>query len=301
MSIDDHGLTSGFLARQLLELHPGDQWATYLELPNGTGGTKARTIDLYALHLWPSERFRSIAYELKISRADFRRELDDPTKRAPWEKLASEGWYVAPAGVIPMAEVPERWGLMEWTGRAWRRPKRAQQRVIEAWPPSFVASLARRSCDPKPPEPLAAWDFLGRRITAEDLVRLADKLEAHRRRQGIELPARPREPRPTLEPWEFDQAKARREQVATLGELARAVNHAMGRRWGTPTAAEFTTWWETARTAGSSPETNDQLREARRLVTLALEALDPGEAAEARAERENSLIPNRYARSPNHR
>jgi hypothetical protein len=244
---------AALLVRLLEEHHKGDEWATYKELADGTGSHKGRTIDFYALHLWPSKGYQSFAYELKVSRNDFRRELDDPTKRAPWEKLATECWYVAPSGVIPVAEVPEGWGLMEWTGEAWRRPRRALQRKIENFPMSFSASLARRS-SVKPVEPLEAWQWLGQPIGSEKLMRLAEKLGSRA----------PRPSPPTRFPWEEDRSE----------NLARAVREKMG-GWTIPTAEEFNLW--ASKSAGGSPEMNRKLRLAHENIkeAMRLAGVDP--------------------------
>lgn len=280
-------VTSDFLIRQLLEVHRGDEWATFRELANGTGSHKSRQIDLYAINLWPSNGFQSLAYEVKVDRADFRRELDDPTKRAPWDILASEGWYVAPAGVIPVAEVPEGWGLMEWTGTGWKRPRRAHQRKLETFPATFTVALARRIADPKPVEPLGAWDFLGRRITAADLVRLADKLatvqERRARRNRVTFEDRDAHA-PGAEDYVIQERARVRADSRRLGGLAAAVRHLCGRQ--VETAEAFTAWHaRLAPTAAlASPDLVDELRDARHLITLALGRLDPGEAAETAAE-----------------
>jgi len=61
----------------------------------------------------------SILVECKVSRADFRRD-----ERKVWRHggraMGSERWYFAPAGMIPLAELPAGWGLLEWTGRVMR-------------------------------------------------------------------------------------------------------------------------------------------------------------------------------------
>lgn len=176
-------VTSVRVLRHLQELHKAPEWASWAELANGTGSHKSRSIDLFALNCYPSKRFMAVAYEIKVSRADFRRELDDPTKRAPWEAVAMETWFAAPAGVIPAAEVPDGWGLIELrdTG-TWARTIRARQREQPtSWPVEFVAAVARRASDPAP-EPLAAYEVLGRKVTIEHLKRLAMALHGRDRR-----------------------------------------------------------------------------------------------------------------------
>jgi len=196
------------------------EWGVFTELADGTGAMKRRTIDVFAIHLWPSKQFRSAAYEVKIDRADFRRELDDPSKRAPWEKLASECWFVAPAGVIPVEEVPEGWGLLEATkGGKLRRKKAARQHQIESYPPVFVASMARRSCIQEQAEPIEAWSLAGRKLTIAGLLSLARKLGAYRTKR-----------REMLELRELDaQADQRRREIAERhGALLAAVKQRFG-------------------------------------------------------------------------
>jgi len=223
--------------RALQALHPEPEWATFPELADGTGGRKVRTIDLFALNLWPSKGYRAVAYEVKISRSDFRRELDDPTKRAPWERLAHETWIAAPAGVVPVAEVPEGWGLIEiQEGGKVRRPRRALQRQPpEAWPRSFTASLARRSAEP--PAPLEAWELLGRKVTVDHLVKIAEALI--RKRPELLDRHRTRE-RPTREAWELEHARRQAEHHRQVGELAGAVRRLCGRQ--VQDAATFAAW-----------------------------------------------------------
>jgi hypothetical protein len=71
-----------------------------------------RRIDALAVRCWSTGRgFERIAFEVKVSRADFRNETEE--KRAPAEAVAHMCTYVAPAGVIPVVELPPGWGLIE--------------------------------------------------------------------------------------------------------------------------------------------------------------------------------------------
>jgi hypothetical protein len=185
---------------------------------------KGRTIDFYALNLWPSKAYLSAAYEVKVSRADFRRELDNPGKRAPWEKRASECWFAAPVGIIPLEEVPEGWGLLELGSNGFRAARRATQRKIESFTPDFVAAMARRVQDKPPAEPLLAWEWAGRRIGGAELMRLAEKW--HRKRAEPSHSVIYRE----SERWQ------------TVGPLIGRLNAAMGRRWAQPTLEELDAW-----------------------------------------------------------
>lgn len=167
---------------------PTPAWATFRELQHNR-----RRIDLWAQGVWPSKGHLGVAVEVKVSRSDFRRELDDPTKRAPWENLASECWFAAPAGVIPLQEIPEGWGLIEVIkGGKLRAKRRALQRRVSAYPVSFVASLARRSQDEQ--HEAAYYELQRRKVTWPDLLKLADRAgaivhgrEAARLRRRLDL------------------------------------------------------------------------------------------------------------------
>ena len=94
----------------------GPEWA-YLEHVRDRAGFEAtRTIDAMALGLWPSRGHELHAFEVKVSRSDWRRELADPAKAEAFCKLADRFWVVAPRGVVPVDEVPETWGLLETHG-----------------------------------------------------------------------------------------------------------------------------------------------------------------------------------------
>ena len=123
---------SGLLFNMLKARHPntGGQWALVGEMGKGTGARAGGWIDAAAFNLWPSNHYRRIAYEIKVARNDFMRELDDPKKRAYAEDYFHESWFVAPPGIIKEEELPEGWGLLQATKNAkqLRRVRAAQQR-----------------------------------------------------------------------------------------------------------------------------------------------------------------------------
>ncbi|MFD4596791.1 hypothetical protein ACFWPQ_02035 [Streptomyces sp. NPDC058464] len=73
-----------------------------------------RRADAVYLGLWQSRGAGDIdVCELKTSRSDWRRELDNPAKAEAWWPYSSRFWVVAPStDVVPAEEVPEGWGLM---------------------------------------------------------------------------------------------------------------------------------------------------------------------------------------------
>ncbi len=97
----------------------GPAWAYMEHVRNNAGFTrkgKTRTIDALALHLWESRGHDLHAYEVKVTRADFRTELASPEKADAWCQLADYFWIVAPRGIVPRDELPATWGLLETSG-----------------------------------------------------------------------------------------------------------------------------------------------------------------------------------------
>lgn len=159
---------------ELLRLrHPAPEWATFSELADGTGARFGGRIDFFAMHLWPSKRYLKIAYEIKVSRGDFMRELDNPRKRLSAESYADECYFVSPAGLLSPDEMPDGWGLLEGDRGGLKTRKRARQKEVKELPIEFVAALARRSTEPPSPLPDLFWRYAGEELNQEQLVRAA--------------------------------------------------------------------------------------------------------------------------------
>lgn len=94
----------------------GPEWAYLEHVRDAAGFDATRTIDALALHLWPSRGHEMHAFEVKVSRSDWRRELANPAKADGWCRLVDRFWIVAPRGVVPHEEVPASWGLLETRG-----------------------------------------------------------------------------------------------------------------------------------------------------------------------------------------
>ncbi len=56
---------------------------------------------------------RSVVVECKASRGDFLADAGTPFRQKPEEGLGSERYYLAPAGLIKVDELPNGWGLLE--------------------------------------------------------------------------------------------------------------------------------------------------------------------------------------------
>jgi len=123
----------------------------------GKGRDALRRIDAWALSCFPSKRHEIVAYEVKVTRSDFRNEIKIPRKRLPALRWSNRFYFVAPKGIIPPEEVPMECGLIEvsWRGKIPFRPSwwsewTFEKTIVAPWrdvqPPTWglVASLLRQ-------------------------------------------------------------------------------------------------------------------------------------------------------------
>jgi hypothetical protein len=102
------------------------EWLVLRELRVGTGrrNGNAQRLDAFALNSLPHTAMKRVCYEVKISRADFLTELRHPLKRRIGMRYSNEFYFVAPAGLFEVTEIPAECGLIEagWaTCAEWKR------------------------------------------------------------------------------------------------------------------------------------------------------------------------------------
>ncbi|TDD97596.1 hypothetical protein [Actinomadura rubrisoli] len=106
-----------------------------------------RSCDLLRVGMWQSRGLGIGVHELKVSRSDWLRELDDPGKADAWWRFCSRFWVVAMPGVVNASELPEGWGLMlppnRANGRRFRPVVPAASREPEVSLPLLVEILRR--------------------------------------------------------------------------------------------------------------------------------------------------------------
>jgi hypothetical protein len=144
----------------------GDAWAFMAKVRSAAGFDARRTIDAYAMSLWPSRGLSLLAFEVKSSRGDWLRELKNPAKAEEYCELADYFYLVVgDKSIVKRAELPESWGLLVPHGRGLKaevdapRLRPADGDRIRDLPPgfgrSFLAALLRAACyvgTAQPPE-----------------------------------------------------------------------------------------------------------------------------------------------------
>jgi len=121
------------------------KWVTMRELSSGPGFNRGR-IDVAAIAAWQSGHGRTVACEVKRSRGDFVREIQNPAKRRWVEQSFRECYFVTPSGLVRVDEIPEGWGLLEATrdGTSLRQKKAPMQRDNALG--QGVATMVVRKC-----------------------------------------------------------------------------------------------------------------------------------------------------------
>lgn len=122
------------------------EWAFFEEVANATGLVATRYADALALNLYPSRGLALAGFEIKHSRADWRRELGAPDKgEESIIRYCNQWWIVAPTGVVPAEELPVTWGLIECAQGKLREKVKAPSLRPVPLDRAFIAALLRRA------------------------------------------------------------------------------------------------------------------------------------------------------------
>lgn len=122
------------------------QYAIATEVGLTTGGSRRR-IDMVIVNCYNSNSFRIDGIEVKVSKADLRRELEDPDKHVAFFDLLDYYTLACPEGIADLSLLPPKWGLLVVSddGRAYyrRRPLALHDSVDRTVPRGFFAGYVR--------------------------------------------------------------------------------------------------------------------------------------------------------------
>lgn len=137
-------LNAAGIVAALAARHPAPEWVTVPEAPNGKWSP--RRCDLLAMHSWPSRGYEVHGYEVKISKADWAKELASPEKAESWWRWCDRWSLAVPAeawGAISRAgDAPVGWGVVtvDFAGKVkWQRQPSLVGR--EPWPWGLMAVM----------------------------------------------------------------------------------------------------------------------------------------------------------------
>lgn len=140
-----------------LRIHYGEGYRLVEQVADHTGFRASRWLDAMAFGLWPSRGLEIHGIEVKVSRSDFRREIENPKKADATAGRCDRFFIAAPAGIVDplhLETLAPTWGLLEIVAdrggkRTVRTTKRAER--IEQRQPvdrDFLAAVLRRLPSP---------------------------------------------------------------------------------------------------------------------------------------------------------
>lgn len=122
----------------------GDVFLPELRLGSGFSDVASRRIDLFTISSQKGNY--TTAYEIKVSRADFLKDIKNDLKQRGARLYSSNFYYVAPKDMIKTEEIPIWAGLMEYDfeNKVFRVkvPAPLQSRNTPSW--SLICSLVRK-------------------------------------------------------------------------------------------------------------------------------------------------------------
>lgn len=127
-----------------------------VQVNNGAGFSFGRTLDAIVFDTWPSEGLRLHGLEIKCSRSDLLRELQDTRKFAEFAPYLDTFSIVAPKEIVSKLELPQQWGLYHPTDdgrlRAARKPlmlhtEGKRETLDRSLAAAFARALVQRSLD----------------------------------------------------------------------------------------------------------------------------------------------------------
>jgi hypothetical protein len=102
------------VVHRALHANPAE-WLFFRELRVGTGRRSGslQRLDAFALNTLPHLAMKRLCYEVKVTRGDFLLELRQPLKRRIGMRYSNEFFFLTPAGLVAIAEIPPECGLVE--------------------------------------------------------------------------------------------------------------------------------------------------------------------------------------------
>lgn len=139
------GVTAADCVKALRVTYKPPAYAFFEQVANGTGWAAKRWADAIAMGIWPSRGMLISGFEIKVTRTDWKKELDHPEKAEQIQSYCDQWWIVTPKGLLDVEELPPTWGLYEVDEKAKGYVKIAAP-VLTPKPVTrqFMAAILRR-------------------------------------------------------------------------------------------------------------------------------------------------------------
>ena len=118
-------ITADDIRKALSERYCEPDWYLGFEVGNGCGSEATRHADAVAICPYPSRGYESLGFEIKVSKQDLKREIEEPAKAEALAKYCNYWFLVAPKGLADDIQIPEPWGIIEYIDGKLRQKKKA--------------------------------------------------------------------------------------------------------------------------------------------------------------------------------
>jgi hypothetical protein len=129
-----------------------ESWIAIREARSGASfAGNTRQCDYLAINTWQGRGMQVVGHEIKVSKADWQKELDNPDKAEMFARYCRRWWVVMPSvlAIKVRDEVPPAWGLISVSelGRCTElqsAPAREPEQIPAWWWIGWMAQLDRR-------------------------------------------------------------------------------------------------------------------------------------------------------------
>ena len=183
-------MTANDVSKALRERFKDERRYAVIEEVGLTTGGGTRRIDMVVFDCYYSNGFRIDGIEIKVSKADLKRELEDPAKHALFFDAIDFFTLACPKEVLDgmMKVIPPKWGILQvnedGSTRYIRKPIALDDDISKTIPRGFVASSIRAVIAKQPSTIELQEEYnRGRKEAKEDYERQAEYQRDYVRKQ----------------------------------------------------------------------------------------------------------------------
>lgn len=189
-------VTAGDIRKALTERYCEPDWYLGFEVGNGCGSDIERHADAIAICPYPSRGYEALGFEIKVSKQDLKREIEQPAKAEALAKYCNYWFLVVPKGLTDDIQIPEPWGIIEYIDGKLRQKKKAaffKNTIDIGFCCAFIRGIRRK--DDKDLKEAMAYrkrmqiEHLDMEVRNKlhDYEKLQERLEMLKKRTGIDL------------------------------------------------------------------------------------------------------------------
>lgn len=119
-------VTADDIREALQSTYKEPEWFLGFEVSNSTGANIRRYADAVAMNTFPSRGYEVRGFEIKVSKSDLKRELENGLKADEIARFCNYWFLVVPKGLADEMQIPEPWGIIEYSEGHLRQKKKAQ-------------------------------------------------------------------------------------------------------------------------------------------------------------------------------